>query len=100
MRIIYLVLIISFSSILFSQSKIVLYKPKLILPIGHTGGVNSVCFSPDGRYILSGSSDNLIKLWDVETGKEVRTFKGHILWANSVSFSLMENMCSLLRLTR
>jgi len=34
---------------------------------GHTHYVNSVCFSPDGKYIAIGSSDNTIKLWDIKT---------------------------------
>ena len=38
----------------------------------------SVAFSPDGQYALSGSDDKTIKLWDVETGGEVRTLSGHI----------------------
>jgi len=30
---------------------------------GHTSGVNSVAFSPDGKLLASGSSDETIKLW-------------------------------------
>jgi WD40 repeat protein/chitodextrinase len=44
---------------------------------GHTDSVKSVAFSPDGKMALSGSSDNTIKLWDVETQQEIRNFKGH-----------------------
>ncbi|NIM12527.1 MAG: hypothetical protein GTO45_10515, partial [Candidatus Aminicenantes bacterium] len=41
---------------------------------GHQRGVNSVCFSPEGTHILSGSSDSTVKLWERSSGKEVRTF--------------------------
>jgi len=62
-------------------------KPELVLPIGHTDGINSVCFSPDGRYVLSGSDDKTIKLWDIQNGNEIITFKGHTSQVRSVCFS-------------
>ncbi len=40
---------------------------------GHTGEVNAVAFSPDGAHIVSGGWDGSIRLWDAETGDEVRT---------------------------
>lgn len=44
----------------------------------HEKGVKDVCWTRDGRYILSaGRSDNELKLWDGSTGKLVKTFKGH-----------------------
>ncbi|KDN47840.1 hypothetical protein RSAG8_03260, partial [Rhizoctonia solani AG-8 WAC10335] len=41
---------------------------RLGLPLrGHTSPVLSVGFSPDGRYIVSGSADGSIRLWDVKS---------------------------------
>ncbi|MFI5380761.1 MAG: hypothetical protein ACHRHE_15790, partial [Tepidisphaerales bacterium] len=54
---------------------------------GHANRVTSVAVSPDGSRILSGSSDALLKLWDVATGREIRTFKGHTGSVLSVAFS-------------
>ncbi|NVN99085.1 MAG: caspase family protein, partial [Geobacteraceae bacterium] len=52
-------------------------KLRLVVQTGHTKGVSSVVFSPDGRTFLSGSfSDKTLKLWDVATGKELRTIRG------------------------
>lgn len=45
---------------------------------GHQKLVNHVAFSPDGRYIVSSSFDNSIKLWDGLTGKFLGTFRGHV----------------------
>ncbi len=43
---------------------------------GHSDRVMSVAFSPDGRYALSGSNDCTLKLWEVATGRLIRTFEG------------------------
>jgi WD40 repeat protein len=56
-------------------------------PVGHNSWVNSVAFSPDGRYALSGSLDATMKLWNVATGEEIRTFTGHTWSVSSVAFS-------------
>jgi WD40 repeat protein len=53
----------------------------------HLGCVNSVFVSSDNRYILSGSYDKTIKLWDLETGDLKYTLKGHSNWVNSVFVS-------------
>jgi len=54
---------------------------------GHTDGVISVAFSPDGKYVLTGSLDKTAKLWDLDKGVVVRTFVGHTGAVESVVFS-------------
>ena len=38
---------------------------------GHTSTVNSASFSPDGKYIVSASDDNTVRIWDAKTGQQV-----------------------------
>lgn len=54
---------------------------------GHTGWVRSVTFSPDGKLIATGGSDNTIKLWDARTGKTLRTIAVRDLAVDDMRFS-------------
>src|SRR5512146_222932 len=54
--------------------------------IGNKSEVLSVAFSPDGKYVLTGSNDWTARLWDVPTGYLVRTFTGHTGGVTSVAF--------------
>ena len=54
---------------------------------GHPCWVRSLAFSPDGTFLVSGSYDKTVKLWDIQTGGVVKTFSGHANWVVSVSIS-------------
>jgi hypothetical protein len=43
----------------------------------HPEGVWAVAVSPDGPRALSAGSEGTVKLWDLETGQELRTLRGH-----------------------
>jgi len=53
----------------------------------HTQHVQSVAFSPDGKYVTSGSWDNSVKVWEVLTGRLVSDCRGHTGSVLSVAFS-------------
>ena len=41
----------------------------------------------DGQRVLSASNDNTVKVWDVESGREVSTLAGHSNWVSGVAVS-------------
>jgi WD40 repeat protein len=53
----------------------------------HSGFVTSVDFSPDGRTLITGSTDKTACLWNVSSGRRVRCLKGHSDTVTSVEFS-------------
>jgi WD40 repeat protein len=54
---------------------------------GHNSLVSSVTFSPDGKFLASGSGDRTVKVWEVGSWTEVATLRGHNDWVRSVTFS-------------
>lgn len=55
---------------------------------GHTGEVNWVRFSPDGRFVAASSDDGpAVLLWDVRTRRRLATLNGHVgvVWSAVVS---------------
>jgi serine/threonine protein kinase len=54
---------------------------------GHTDKVRSVAFSPNGKWLASGSWDRTLKVWDSQTGQAILTLKGHTERIWSVAFS-------------
>ncbi|EKM56000.1 uncharacterized protein PHACADRAFT_53122, partial [Phanerochaete carnosa HHB-10118-sp] len=54
---------------------------------GHSDTVIAMCFSPDGRRIVSASWDKTVKLWDAVTGSHLHTLEGHEDAIRCVAFS-------------
>ncbi|PSB22637.1 hypothetical protein C7B76_03065 [filamentous cyanobacterium CCP2] len=51
------------------------------------GIVFCVAFSPDGTYLATGDAEGGLRLWQVEDGKLLMDFEGHIGWVWSIAFS-------------
>ncbi|NBO92452.1 MAG: WD40 repeat domain-containing protein [Planctomycetia bacterium] len=60
---------------------------------GHTGHVRSLALSRDGKRLLSGAMDATVRLWDTDTGKQLRKFDIPNGWGWQVAFSPDEKEC-------
>ena len=69
----------SFSNLRASEAR-------LVVGTGNTEGVTAIACSPDGRFVLSATTSAL-KLWEIASGLEMRTFKPKSGSAISACFS-------------
>jgi WD40 repeat protein len=58
-----------------------------IIQKGHELAVVAAAVSPDSNYIATASKDKSAKLWEISSGREIRSFLGHELTVTSVEFS-------------
>jgi WD40 repeat protein len=86
LRIISIALIIT--SIFSISAKMSLaQETELVLQKGHSENIMSVKFSPDNKLFATGSFDKTVKLWDLSSGKEIRTFSGSTSPVLTIDFS-------------
>ena len=60
---------------------------RTVPPLRHDSAVHGAAFSPDGRRIASSDHNGVVKIWDVQTGRELNQFQAHDRPTNSVAFS-------------
>ena len=53
----------------------------------HALSIKKVAFSQDGRLVVTGSADDLVKVWDAQTGQRLKTFARHLSDVHNVEFS-------------
>ncbi len=54
---------------------------------GHSGSADAMAWSPDGRRIASGSSDETVQVWNAADGSHVYTYRGHSDFVKAVAWS-------------
>jgi WD40 repeat protein len=50
-------------------------------------GTAAVAFAPDGKTLVTAGRDGLVKLWDVASGRPLRTMERHYMWVEALAFS-------------
>ena len=58
-----------------------------ITQLDYSSPVYAVAFSPNGKLLVSGVSDNTVQLWDTVAQRELSPLTGHKDWVKSVAFS-------------
>jgi len=60
---------------------------KVFTSNAHDAEVNTVRFSPDGKYAATAGDDNIIILWDAKIHTIIKQFIGHTAWIMSLAFT-------------
>ncbi|ODA75862.1 hypothetical protein RJ55_08503 [Drechmeria coniospora] len=50
------------------------------------GGLTCVCWTPDGKYVLTGGQDDLVSIWSVSDAALVARCQGHESWVTALAF--------------
>ncbi|HEX8148632.1 MAG TPA: caspase family protein [Pyrinomonadaceae bacterium] len=53
----------------------------------YSSGIYATAFSPDRRWFAAGGKDKTVRVWEIRTGRKVRTLAGHAGWVTSLAFS-------------
>ena len=69
---------ILFFALIFSAQLSFAQAPQLVIPRGHNADIQSLAMSPDKKWLASGDDKGAVKLWDMPTGKEVKTFDNNL----------------------
>jgi WD40 repeat protein len=73
-------------------------KRQLLSLESHTDAVWSVAWSPDGKGLATASRDGTVKVWNAETGDELRTLRGHgggvrtVDWTTDLDYTTPKNV--------
>ncbi len=62
-------------------------EPPTRILVGHKARIRSVELSSDGRFVVSSSHDNTLKVWNVANGQIYKTIRGHDSWVTDAMFT-------------
>ena len=55
--------------------------------LAHNAPILHIAYSPDGRQLASTASDRTVKIWNADTGAEVRTLERQPDWSQALAWS-------------
>ena len=61
--------------------------PQSVSPSTSSAPLTAVGFSPDGKQVVGGGSEGVVRIWDAQNGGEVRPLRGHTGWVTACAFS-------------
>ncbi|EHK44238.1 uncharacterized protein TrAtP1_008746 [Trichoderma atroviride] len=70
--------------------RVIDYLSEKLLHLYHSyyGGLSCVCWTPDGKYVLTGGQDDLISIWSIADKALVARCQGHRSWVSALAFDL------------
>ncbi|KAM0246395.1 hypothetical protein ACHAQJ_010231 [Trichoderma viride] len=68
--------------------RVIDYLKEELLDLYHSyyGGLSCVCWTPDGKYVLTGGQDDLISIWSMADSALVARCQGHRSWVSALAF--------------
>ena len=68
-------LVLVFTTSVFANTGV----PRIVInPLGHSGKIFNILFTPDGQKIISVSEDKSIRVWDANTGEMLQQFESQV----------------------
>jgi len=63
----------------------------LIKRLDNKVAVSSLVLSHEGKIVVTGDTDNRVRLWDIENGDVVQSFVGHTDRISSIALNMYSN---------
>jgi len=90
--------VLKYQLINYESTLSIVYQPQAVFRVrgvtrctssltGHGEPVITALFSPDGRYLASGSGDKTVRFWDINTETPHHVCKGHTNWVLAIAWA-------------
>ena len=77
----------AFCGLVAESAAVAQQKPELVVQTGHGSAIHAIACSPDGRFVASVGTESAVKLWDLQSGLELRTLQEHGAAVQAIAFS-------------